>query len=124
MISYIKVYGPPVLKAIKALEKIAVEEPRVCIMDSIISMSMSAVADDIGSDTIDTTDYFGNLVPYTINEKRCNNIISKSGKKLGEYDFFFEWFKDPTVQEMNSLIEKLDAALTPLGCKYTITTKE
>jgi hypothetical protein len=30
-ISYVKLYSPPVLKAIKTLEKIAVDTPEVCI---------------------------------------------------------------------------------------------
>ena len=55
--------------------------------------------------------------------KRCGKIISKSGEKVGEYDFYFEWFKDPNQEELHNLIEKIDNALDPLGCKYTITTK-
>jgi len=35
--SFIKIYGPPVLKAVKALEKIAIDMPEVCIMNTIIS---------------------------------------------------------------------------------------
>ena len=50
-------------------------------------------------------------------------IISKSGKKLGEYDFYFEWFKDPTMDELNNLIEIIDEVLTPIGSRYTITSK-
>ena len=116
MISYVKIYGPPILKAIKALEKIAVDEPRVCIMDSIIEMDMSNMLRD--------ADYAGNYFSsYPIEQERCDKIISKSGEKLGEYDFFFEWFKKPTAEELNGLLEKMDAELAPLGCKYTITTK-
>jgi hypothetical protein len=56
--------------------------------------------------------------------ERCNKIISRSGEMLGEYDFFFEWFKDPSMEELNNFIEKIDTVLTPLGCRYTIITKK
>ena len=116
MKSYIKIYGPPVLKAIKALEKIAVDTPEVCIMDTILAGDVRLTLDE-------AQDYFGPLVTYEIDEKRCGKIVSKSGEKLGEYDFFFEWFKNPSQQELNDLIEKIDNALAPLSCNYTITTK-
>ncbi len=40
MKSYIKIYGPPILEAIKALEKLAIDTPEVCIMDPIIHSQM------------------------------------------------------------------------------------
>jgi hypothetical protein len=55
--------------------------------------------------------------------ERCSNIISKSGETLGEYDFYFEWFTNPSMEQINDIVEKIDEALAPLGCKYTITTK-
>lgn len=39
IISYIKIYGPPHLKAIRALEKIAIDMPEVCILDTVIERS-------------------------------------------------------------------------------------
>jgi hypothetical protein len=92
MRSYIKLSGPPVLKAIKELEKLAIQMPQVCVMDTIIA-------------------------------ERCGKIVSKSGEMLGDHDFFFEWFKNPNQAELNDLIQKIDEALAPLGCRYTITTK-
>jgi hypothetical protein len=117
MKSYVKVYGPPTLKAIKELEKLAVGMPEVCIMDTIIVQSETPLDEVTG-----VMEYFKSL-PTEISTERCGNIISKSGEVLGEYDFFFEWFTDPTMDQMNDLIEKIDEALAPLGCKYTITTK-
>ena len=118
MRSYIKIYGPPVLKAIKALEKIAVIMPTVCIMNPIVAMMPT----EPGSNTLEN--YFSNLPSdYILDEERCDKIVSKSSEKLGEYDFFFEWFKNPTVNELNDLIQKIDNELSPLGCKYTITTR-
>ena len=117
MRSYIKIYGPPVLKAIRALEKIAIEMPEVCIMDPSV---MRFIAQGAAAEGY-FRDYFRE---YELDEERCDKIISKTGERLGEYDFFFEWFKNPTSQELNELIMKIDSALDPLGCKYTITTKE
>jgi len=116
MKSYIKIYGPPILKAIKALEKIAIEMPDVSIMDMILSMS------EPGWDYVTgMMDYFSGLGEIDI--ERSKKIVSKSGESLGEYDFYFEWLKEPSQEQLNGLIEKIDAALAPLGCKYTITTK-
>ena len=117
MRSSIKIYGPPVLKAIKALEKVAIDMPEVCIMDTIISQAGPTFDDVTGM-----VEYFGG--PGEITVERCNKIISRSGESLGEYDFYFEWFTEPTMEQLNILIEKIDEALTPLGCKYTITTKK
>ncbi|HEX9914786.1 MAG TPA: hypothetical protein VGB32_07705 [Candidatus Bathyarchaeia archaeon] len=127
MISYIKLYGPPVYDAIKALEKIAIDMPEVCIMDTVIAASIpSAIgADDRmgGTPLIPGGVYNYFLELDEITRERCNKIISKSGEELGEHDFFFEWFKKPNMEQMNSLIQKIDKALAPTGVRYSITTK-
>ncbi len=118
MRSYVKIFGPPLLKAIKELERIAIDMPQVCIMDTIIA----AAPIPMGAD--DTYSYFSGLGGgESVSVERCDKIISKSGEMLGDNDFFFEWFKNPTQADINALIEKIDEALTPLGCRYTITTK-
>ena len=116
MKSYIKIYGPPILKAIKKLETVGVDFPEVCIMDTVIAISGPQFSTQEG-----IADFFGG--PGDITVKRCGNIISKSSESLGEYDFFFEWFVDPSTDQLNSLIENVDKALKPLKCMYTITTK-
>jgi hypothetical protein len=111
MKSYIKIYGPPVIEGIKALEQIAIDSmPRVCIMNTMLQYG------------IETALSYGSPL-QNLEEEVCDKIISKSGEKLGEYDFFFEWFKDPTSEEINDLIEKIDKAFVGLGCRYTIITK-
>jgi len=114
--SYIKVYGPPVLEAIRVLERIAVEMPEVCMMDTVILKGVPRnLARDIGG-------YFseqGVEVPL----ERCKSILSDARESLGEYDFFFEWRASPSVEQFHGLIEEMDGALTPLGCYYTVTTK-
>jgi len=122
MKSYVKVYGPPLLKAIKALEKVAIGLPEVCIWDTVIAYSpqFSSFGDE-GYSYGDVSNYFAGV--DEVSEKRCSTIISKSGESLGEHDFYFEWFKKPTIDELNNLIEKIDEALAPLGVKYSLTTK-
>ena len=116
MKSYVKVYGPPLLKAIKALEKVAIDVPQVCIMDTIIASS------EIQSNNIEgIMRYFSTV--GEVPKERCGKIISKSGESLGEYDFYFEWFKKPTMQEINDLVDRIDKALAPLGVRYTMATK-
>ena len=134
MRSYIKIYGPPMREAIRALEKISVDMPQVCIMNTSITHAIPAeIARDIGLEV--ETNYSVNGDPYnmTINyfkasgilvgSERCRNLISKSREALGEFDFFFEWFKTPTREQLFDLIRRIDEALTPLHCMYTITNK-
>jgi hypothetical protein len=129
MRSYIKIFGPPILEAIRELEKVAIDMPEVCVMDHVILKDLSPrIASDIGGDKIGTVDvavseYFMQRTGVVVPVKRCHSIISKHGLKLGEYDFFFEWHEEPNISQLNTLIEKIDKALKPLGCLYTITTK-
>ena len=111
-----KIYGPPISKAIKALEKIAINMPEVCIMDTFIHSDFPRFIS-----VENTIDYFG--VGGDVPKQRCSTIISKSAESLGEYDFFFEWFEKPKIEELNTLIEKIDETLEPIGARYTITTK-
>jgi len=128
MISYIKLYGPPIYDAVKALEKIAIEMPEVCIMDTMIAAtipSQSFGPDDRmgGTPVIPGGVYNYFLDMGEITRERCDHIISKSGEKLGEYDFYFEWFTGPNMDQMNDLIKAIDKALAPIGVRYSITTK-
>lgn len=132
MKSFIKLYGPPILKSLKALEKIAVDMPEVCIMDSLIEqyfpesspigVSPSSSEGHAISGGVWAQQYFSPLTSISV--ERCDTIISNSGETTGEFDFYYEWFTEPTTEEVNSLIEKIDKALSPLDVKYTITTKK
>ncbi len=129
MRSYIKIYGPPILEAIKELEKLAVDMPEVCIMDHVIQKDLSPrMAEDVGGSTVgmrgvSIPGFFMQRTGVVVPVKRCHSIISKHGQKLGEYDFFFEWHEEPETSQLNELIRRIDDALKPLGCLYTITTK-
>ncbi len=114
--SYIKIYGPPLGKGLRALEKVAVEMSKKTTM-RFYSVSIPDI-------TISPTGTEG--VPTTIgglSERESVKLISRSSQVLGDYDFFFEWGVEPTVKEINELIDMIDAALIECGCKYTITTK-
>ena len=129
MKSYIKIYGPPILKALKELEKIAIDMPEVSIMNTNFVPGLSRpgfLDDDISSDTLmdniqGVMTYFGG--EGIISEERSRNIISKSGETLGNNDFYFEWIKNPKIDDIYNLIEKIDDAFLELGVHYTITTK-
>jgi hypothetical protein len=120
MISYIKLYGPPVYEAIKTLEKIAIDMPEVCIMNPILAQSEPTHDESQLRDGVQA--YFGYYGDISV--ERCDKIVSKRGELLGDYDFFFEWFKKPTIDQLNTLIKKIDESLKPIGCRYTIVTKK
>lgn len=129
MRSFIKIFGPPIIKALKELERIAIDMPEVCIMDHMIRRDLAPIlAGDLGSNKVKTHDFtvsgfFMKRTGVVVPVKRCYNIISNHGMKLGEYDFFFEWRKDPTSTQLDNLILKIDESFSKLGCHYTITTK-
>ncbi len=102
----IKIYGPPLVKAIKALEEAAIDNPKVCISDIFLVTASNPIA------------YF----PY-VPKERCGTLISKEKGTLGKFDFFFEWFKEPTREEYEKLLSEVDEVLAPLGCKYSVTTE-
>ena len=127
MRSFIKLMGPPLGKAISELEKIAIDIPQVCIMDEAILHGIPReLAGDVG-ESIKYTEhverFFIQRTGIAVETERCSRIISKSGRELGEFDFYFEWFKKPTLDELQNLIEKIDDTLASIGVLYTITTK-
>jgi hypothetical protein len=125
--TYLKLYGPPILKALEKLENISIDMPEVCIMDQLITLQATdpqfRYTTGSGIDTLQgiAETYFEGR---PISRERCSTIISKSGESLGEYDFFFEWFTKPTFSDLRELIKKIDEELEPLGAKYTLTTLE
>ncbi len=55
--------------------------------------------------------------------ERIRSIVSNAGESIGDYDFFFEWVQEPSMEQVFDLLERIDVALAPLGCWYRITTK-
>jgi|TARA_B100000315_G_scaffold225573_1_gene231932 hypothetical protein len=128
MKSYIKIFGPPVLEAIRELEKIAVGLPQVRIWDTVFARGIPKnLSRDVGGQHFQNNrlDWIGSYFEkqgVSISRERIKNIVSSSGSSMGNYDFFFEWLEGPTFENLTMLIEKIDNALAPLGCRYTITT--
>lgn len=127
--SYVKLYGPPILQGIKELEKIPFDMPEVSVMNTGILMEITRQISRDGSPIQMfgfmaelAMDYFGKSAAFLPAERR-SSIISKSVESLGEYDFFFEWARKPTLEDLNKLIEKIDERLAEIGCSYTITTR-
>ena len=58
-----------------------------------------------------------------VSHRKCVEVLSSKGEKLGDYDFFFEWFKVPDKAQIDKLKEEIDEVLEPLDVEYTITTK-
>ena len=85
--TYIKIYGPPMEKAIVALEGLTDHLPR---------LSRGAIT---------------------------KSMIVGGEPTIGDYDFVFEWSKDPTKEKLITLMFNLDEVLGDLGCRYTMVTK-
>ena len=135
MRTYIKLLGPPILEGIKALEKVAIDNPKVCMMHRAFVKGLSPhIARDIGLepqsarlrvpsyDSAGLVEYFRSSGVF-VTQEQCESIISELGQALGEYDFFFEWHEKPSTTQLGDLITKIDEALADLGCHYSVNTK-
>lgn len=125
--SYVKLYGPPLLKGLKALEKVAIEmSETVEMIIRFYDVALPTLSYDIYLEDPDLkVEELSNIllpeVPLEVEEKV--RLISRASDALGNYDFFFEWGREPTKEQVLELIEKIDKALAKCGCKYTIITK-
>jgi len=117
--SYIKIYGPPILEAIKALEAVAVD------MSKAISLKFShkCLPYPSKSNTRHWNAYVNNMKRTYVDCYEPVRLISEANQQLGEYDFFYEWDKEPNMEQVEELLGKIDEALGGLGCYYTISTK-
>jgi hypothetical protein len=114
MKTFLKLEGN-VKDGIKALEKLALDTPDVCIMNTYIQSEAPMFNTQTG-----IMDYFA--AEGDAMEKRCSNIISKS-KDLNGYDFVFEWFIQPSKGQREMILKKIEDTLKPLGVKYTYIIK-
>jgi len=119
--SYVRIYGPPLLKAIRALEAIAVEMSKA--VDVKFSHTCLPYPSRTQSDTRDWNQYLKNMENMYVDCYEPVKIISDASEMLGDYDFFFEWSGTPKTEQLKNLIEKMDKALGDLGCYYTVTTE-
>jgi len=119
--SYVKIYGPPMLKAIKALEAVAVDLSKVTEVK--FSHKCLPYPTRNQPNTRDFEQYIKNMQRIYVDCYEPVKLISDSRQMLGEYDFLFEWAEKPTMAKIENLVEKIDEALKDLGCHYTLMTK-
>jgi hypothetical protein len=119
--SYIRIYGPPVQEAIDALEGVAVEMSKI----TSIKFSHGAIPypERLQSKKTDWETFLKKMRDLYIDIYEPAKLISNSAYMLGEYDFFFEWDQNPSLEELRGLIGRIDEALKGMGCLYTTTTK-
>ena len=119
--SYVKIYGPPLVKAIEALEAVAVDVSKATELK--FSHKCVPYPARMQSSTSDWDQYLKNMQRLYVDCYEPVRLISDSHQLLGEYDFFFEWTEEPSIAQIEGLLKKIDDALEGLGCNYTLTTK-
>ena len=119
--SYVRIYGPPLLKAIRKLEGVAVDLSN----KTEIKFSHKCVPypTRLQSDKNDWNSYLQNLQKTYKDCYEPEKIISEASMTLGDYDFMFEWSSKPTLQQIEELIAQVDKALGEVGVLYTLTTE-
>ena len=116
MKALIRIYGPPYLEAITALERVALDNPEICLMNPLLSTA------DPWTQTVDWIyNYFKGR--GKVSYERCGKILAKA-QDLEGYDFVFVWMVKPNLDYVNDLIKRVDEALKPIGVMYTITFKD
>ncbi len=111
---FIKLYGPPLGKALRALEKVGWQTPEVCIMDTFIE---TYPANFYTAEN--TVDHF-KMSSDVVSRERCSNIIADSSFRLGRFDFYYQWWTIPTLTQIHDLYGRIDEALEPLGVWYEV----
>jgi len=119
--SYVKLYGPPIRKAINTLEAVAVDMSKA--IDVKFSHKCLPYPTRYQSNTNDWNQYLKNMESMYVDCYEPVKLISNSHQLLGEYDFFYEWVETPEMAQIEELLKKIDDALEGMGCNYTLTTK-
>jgi len=119
--TYVRIFGPPLLKAIKALEGVAVDMSKA--IEIKFSHKCVPYPTRLQSDKRDWNNYLKNLKNTYTDCYEPQKIISDASMTLGEYDFVFEWTEKPSMKKILGLIENIDGALGDLGVHYSLTTE-
>lgn len=119
--SYIRIYGPPLLKAIKVLEGVAVDMSK----KTEVKFSHKCVPypTRLQSDKNDWNAYLKNMQKTYTDCYEPEKIISDASMTLGDYDFVFDWTSKPSIAKIEDLIAVVDTALAEVGVLYTMTTE-
>ena len=119
--TYVRIYGPPLMKALQALEGVAVnisKEKEIKFSHKCIPYPTRLQKDDIS-----WQNYLNTLKNTYVDCYEPQKIIADAKQIVGENDFMFEWVeKKPTLKQLENLIERIDNALSELGVLYTIKT--
>ena len=119
--SYVRIYGPPLLKAIKTLEGVAVAMSNTTEVK--FSHKCVPYPTRLQSSKNDWNAYLKNMQKVYKDCYEPEKILSDASMTLGDYDFVFEWTSKPSMAQIENLIGKIDEALAELGVKYTLTTE-
>ncbi len=119
--TYVRIFGPPLLKAIKALEGVAVDMSKA--IEIKFSHKCVPYPTRLQSDKRDWDSYLKNLQNTYKDCYEPQKIISDASMTLGEYDFVFEWTEKPSMKKILGLIENIDGAFGDLGVHYSLTTE-
>jgi hypothetical protein len=119
--SYVRIYGPPLLKAIKALEGVAV----TMSTKTEVKFSHKCVPypTRMQSDKNDWNAYLQNMKKTYTDCYEPEKIISDASMTMGNYDFVFDWTSKPSITQIEDLIARVDAVLEKVGVMYTLTTE-
>ena len=118
--TYVRIFGPPLLKAIKALEELAVDMSKTTEVK--FSHKCVPYPTQLQSDRRDWDSYLKNMRKMYVDCYEPQKIISDASMTLGDYDFVFEWTDKPSMKKIKNLIERIDDKLSDLGCYYTLNT--
>lgn len=133
--SIVRILGPNVFQAIPRLTDIANTSPTITDLDDAYTTASTAYV-CIPTMHVDYselnrkrfTDYGEDLAQYldSVDVGRPitkTQLIKTTKYRTGDSSFTFEWSKRPTTADYLALISRIDDALTPIGCRYTIMTK-
>ena len=118
--TYVRIFGPPLLKAIKALEELAVDMSKTTEVK--FSHKCVPYPSRLQSDRRDWDSYLKNMRKMYVDCYEPQKIISDASMILGDNDFVFEWTDKPSMKKIKNLIERIDDKLSDLGCYYTLNT--
>jgi hypothetical protein len=74
-------------------------------------------------EAIERLDELAKKLPSISKGKISKDILVGGESIIGDYDFAFEWKKEPTEKVINRLIFNIDEIFKDLDCRYTVTTK-
>lgn len=116
--TYVRIFGPPILKAIKALEGVAVEMNK----SEPVKFSHKCIPYPrfTQQDSREWRSYIQTLEKTYVDCYEPSKLISDAKEMLGDSDFFFEWRDKPTMNQIELLIGKIDEALKGIGCFYAL----